>query len=67
MAALDTKMKISELAMRSGLPVSTIKFYIRKKLLAKPVKTGGTQGFYTQKHLDRLKLIHSCKKSPLCP
>ena len=55
-------MKISELSLRSGIPVSTIKFYIRKGLLAKPVKTGGTQGFYTLKHLDRLRLIQKMRR-----
>ena len=67
MSRLDAKMKISELSMRSGIPVSTIKFYIRKKLLAKPVKTGGTQGFYTQKHLDRLKLVQKMQKESAMP
>jgi AcrR family transcriptional regulator len=55
-------MKISELSVRSGVPVSTIKFYIRKELLPKPTKTAGTQGFYTAKHLDRLKLIQKIQK-----
>lgn len=67
MAGLETKMKISELSVRSGLPVSTIKFYIRRKLLAKPVKTGGTQGFYTPRHLDRLKLIQKLQKESAMP
>jgi len=56
------KMKISELSARSGVPVSTIKFYIRKELLPKPTKTAGTQGFYTAKHLDRLTLIQKIQK-----
>lgn len=54
-------MKISELSTRSGVPVSTIKFYIRKKLIPKPVKTGETQGYYTRKHLDRLLLIQKIR------
>lgn len=62
MPGVHGKMKISELSIRSGIPVSTIKFYIRKGLLAKPVKTGGTQGFYTLRHLDRLKLIQKMQK-----
>jgi AcrR family transcriptional regulator len=31
-------------------------------LLPKPIKTAGTQGFYTAKHLDRLKLIQKIQK-----
>ena len=56
------KIKISELSARSGVPVTTIKFYIRKELLPKPTKTAGTQGFYTAKHVDRLKLIQKIQK-----
>jgi AcrR family transcriptional regulator len=55
-------MKISELAARSGVPISTIKFYIRKALLPKPIKTSGTQGAYTARHLDRLNLIQKIQK-----
>ena len=56
------KMKISELSARSGVPVSTIKFYIRKELLPTPSKSAGTQGVYTARHIDRLKLIQKIQK-----
>ncbi len=55
-------MTISELSARSGTPVSTIKFYIREKLLMKPVKTGQTRAYYTRKHLGRLNIIRTIKK-----
>jgi AcrR family transcriptional regulator len=67
MAQDDAKMRVSELAGRSGVPVSTIKFYIRKGLLPGPMKTGATQGFYTRKHLDRLKLIQKIRKEGSLP
>jgi AcrR family transcriptional regulator len=67
MAQTEPTMKISELSTRSGVPVSTIKFYIRKKLLPKPMKTGETQGLYTLKHLDRLKLIQKIQKEGNMP
>lgn len=55
-------MSISELSDHSDIPVSTIKFYIRKDLLPGPVKTGRTRGYYTLRHLNRLKVIQKCKK-----
>ena len=67
MAPIEPKMKISELSARSGITVSTIKFYIRKRLLPKPMKTGETQGFYTLKHLERLKLIPKIQKESNMP
>jgi len=51
------KMKISELSARSGVPVSTIKFYIRESLVPGPNKTRGTRAYYDEGHLHRLKLI----------
>ncbi len=48
---------MSELSKHSDTPVSTIKFYIRKGLLPKPVKTGKTKGYYSANHLNRLVLI----------
>lgn len=60
-------MKISELSARSGVPVSTIKFYIRKRLLPKPVKTGETQGYYTRKHFDRLLLVQKIQREGSMP
>ena len=62
MALNPAHMKMSELSQRSGIPVSTIKFYLRKGLLPKPRKTGETQAYYTLKHLDRLKLIQKIQK-----
>ncbi|MBW2145171.1 MAG: TetR family transcriptional regulator, partial [Deltaproteobacteria bacterium] len=58
----NTNMSISELSAHANIPVSTIKFYIRKDLLSGPVKTGRTRGYYTLKHLNRLNLIQKFKK-----
>lgn len=61
------QMAISELSSRSGMPVSTIKYYIREGILPKPFKTGETRGYYTIKHLDRLKLIEKIQKESQLP
>ncbi len=55
-------MTISELSSRAGVPVSTIKFYIREGLIPRPVKTGETRAFYTGQHLDRLELVQKIRK-----
>lgn len=61
------KFGISELSKHSGVPVSTIKFYIRAGLLPKPVKTGKTRGFYQPNHLNRLALIKKLQKEESMP
>lgn len=52
-------MRISELSRRSGVPVATIKFYLRERLLPEGVLTSATQAQYDEQHLDRLRLIRS--------
>ncbi|MCO6011331.1 MerR family transcriptional regulator [Actinoallomurus purpureus] len=55
-------MKISELSDRSGLPVQTIKYYIREGLLPKGAATAATRAEYDGRHLDRLRLIRALRE-----
>ena len=50
-------MKISELAEQSGVPVATVKYYIREGMLPRGVATSATRAEYDDGHLARLKLI----------
>ncbi len=52
-------MKISELSTRSGVPVASIKYYLREDLLAPGAKTSETQSSYDEGHLARLRLIRA--------
>jgi DNA-binding transcriptional MerR regulator len=52
-------MRISELSQRSGIPVATIKFYLRERLLHDGELTSATQARYDQSHLARLELIRA--------
>src|SRR4051812_43977258 len=52
-------MRISELSRASGVPVPTIKFYLRDGLLPAGRATGRTQADYGEDHLDRLRLIRA--------
>jgi len=55
-------MRISELAERSGLPVATIKFYLRKELLQPGEPVSKTQADYGESHLQRLRLIRALRE-----
>jgi DNA-binding transcriptional MerR regulator len=55
-------MKVSELSDRSGLPVQTIKYYIREGLLPKGAATAATRAEYDDGHLDRLRLIRALRE-----
>jgi len=50
-------MKISELAKVSGVPVSTIRYYIREGLLPQPLRTGKTRAYYSSDHLKGIEFI----------
>ncbi|MEU3455890.1 MerR family transcriptional regulator [Micromonospora sp. NPDC006766] len=50
-------MRISKLSARSGVPVSTIKFYLRERLLPQGASTAPNQAAYSHEHLLWLRLI----------
>ena len=60
-------MKIKELAEKSGMPKSTIQYYLREGLLHPPLKTGRTSASYDESHLDRLRQIGKLKKGSRAP
>lgn len=71
---MKSKMKISELEEISGVPRSTIHYYIREGLVHRPDKTGRTMGYYDESHINRLKEIKNiqrnyinAKKKPYMP
>jgi len=50
-------MKIAELSRRAGVPIPTIKFYIREGMLPRGERTGRNQAAYSEAHVERLGLI----------
>ena len=52
-------MRISELSRVSGVPVATIKFYLREGLLPEGVRTSPNQAQYDDAHVQRLRLIRA--------
>jgi DNA-binding transcriptional MerR regulator len=52
-------MRISELARETEVPVATIKFYLRERLLPEGTRTSATQAQYGEDHVARLRLIRA--------
>ncbi|MEX3104284.1 MerR family DNA-binding transcriptional regulator [Streptomyces sp. V2] len=52
-------MRMSELSRRSGVSVTTIKYYLREGLLPPGRQTSATQAEYDEQHLRRLRLIRA--------
>lgn len=55
------RIKMGELARRSGVPRSRIHYYLREGLLHPPSKTGRTTGYYNRSHLERLRMIEKTR------
>jgi DNA-binding transcriptional MerR regulator len=56
-------MKISELSAQSGVPVATIKYYLRESLLPEGARSSPTQATYEDRHLQRLRVIRALIES----
>jgi DNA-binding transcriptional MerR regulator len=52
-------MRIAELSRRSGVPVPTIKYYVREGLLAPGQLSSPNQAQYEDSHLRRLELVRA--------
>lgn len=52
-------MRISELVRRTGIPLATIKYYLREGLLMPGHATSATQAEYGEEHIRRLGLIRA--------
>ncbi|MET0304674.1 MAG: MerR family transcriptional regulator [Solirubrobacterales bacterium] len=60
-------LKIGELAEASGVPVPTIKHYLREGLLPEPVKTSRNMAYYPPEFVDRIRLIKQLQEERFMP
>jgi DNA-binding transcriptional MerR regulator len=56
-------MRISELSTRSGVPVPTIKYYLREGLVPEGARSSPTQADYGDGHIQRLRVIRALIES----
>lgn len=52
-------MRISALSDRTGVPIGTIKYYLREGLLAPGERTSRTTAEYGEPHVERLRLVRA--------
>ena len=60
-------LKISELAERSGVPVATIRHYLREGLLPEPVRTSRNMAYYPPEFVGRIRLIKQLQEERFMP
>jgi DNA-binding transcriptional MerR regulator len=52
-------MRMAELSRRTGVPVPTIKYYLREGLLPPGERTSPNQALYDEPHVRRLKMVRA--------
>jgi DNA-binding transcriptional MerR regulator len=60
-------LKISELAEQSGVPVATIRHYLREGLLPDPVRTSRNMAYYPPEFVERIRLIKQLQEERFMP
>jgi len=61
------KLKIGEIAKRSGTPASTIRYYVQEGLLPKPEKANEKMAYYNESCIERLQIIQGLKERRYFP
>lgn len=56
-------MRISELSAQTGVPVPTIKYYLRERMLPEGERSAPTQASYGDVHVQRLSVIRALIES----
>ena len=52
-------MRLAELSERSGVPIATIKYYLREGLLSPGHQINARTAEYDEEHLRRLRLVRA--------
>lgn len=67
MATVGPLIRIGELAKRSGVPVATLKHYLREGLIAPARKTGRTMAYYDPALASRVRAIKELQREQRLP
>lgn len=59
---MANEMRMSELSAQSGVPVASIKLYLREGILQPGERTSPNQARYGQEHVRRLRLIRALRE-----
>lgn len=60
-------LAISDLERLSGIPKTTIRYYIREGLITAHMKTGKTMSYYTEEDVRKLQLIRNLREEGKVP
>ena len=61
-ATTEPSLKISELAEAAGVPVATVRHYLREGLLPEGRKTSRNMAYYPPELVERIRLIKTLQE-----
>jgi DNA-binding transcriptional MerR regulator len=61
------EIKIGEIAKRSGVPPSTIRYYVRQGLLPEPTKVNKSMAYYDEGCVERIQAIRHLQETKYFP
>jgi len=60
-------MRMKELTVTTGVPKGTIQYYINEGLIPKPIKTQANMAYYSEKHVNAIRLIKELQSKRYLP
>ncbi|MCD6571537.1 MAG: MerR family transcriptional regulator [Deltaproteobacteria bacterium] len=60
-------IKIGELAKKSSIPASTIRYYVKQGILPKPVKVNKSMAYYDESCIEKLQIIRYLQETKYFP
>jgi DNA-binding transcriptional MerR regulator len=60
-------MRMKQLSAASGVPKGTIQFYIKKGLIPRPYKTHANMAYYSDSHLNAIRLVKELQQKRFLP
>ena len=60
-------LKMQELSQATGVPGGTIRYYVQKGILPKPLKTHRNMAYYDESYIERIRAIKELQKKRFLP
>lgn len=60
-------MRMKQLCEQVGVPKGTIQFYINEGLIPRPIKTHANMAYYTEEHVNAIRLVKELQKKRFLP
>ncbi len=64
---LPKMIRIKQLSAETGVAKGTIQYYVKEGLIPRPIKTSANMGYYTQEHINAIRLVKELQSKRFLP